>query len=158
MGIKVCERRAVSSVIGVVLMVSITLVLAAVLYVWVSGYLPEQRTSHLLDAKVDGSDDSANLTTWSIISSKDVKFESTVWILTNGENIGLNVTIVNQENFTNEKLLQDSVYDVYFLDFTNNSIIDGGDVFKVKAPEDGDYVLRIVYGGSIIWSSPETHY
>lgn len=158
MGVKVHNRFAVSSVIGVVLMVSITVLLAAVLYVWVSGYLPEQRTSHLLDAKAGCSNDSANITTWSVISSKDVNFESAVWTLTNGGNIGLNATIVSNENFTNEKLLEDSVYDVYFFDFTNNRIIDGGDVFKVKAPRDGDYVLRIIYEGSIIWESSETHY
>lgn len=158
MGIKVCDRRAVSSVIGVVLMVSITVLLAALVYVWVSGYLPEQRTSHLLDAKADCSNDSANIVTWSVISSRDVKFESAVWTLTNGGNAGLNATIVNNENFTNEKLLEDSVYDVYFFDFNNNSMIDGGDVFKVKASGNGDYVLRIIYEGSVIWNSPETHY
>lgn len=155
---KGCDRCAVSSVIGVVLMVSITVLLAALVYVWVSDYLPEQRTSHLLDAKTDCSNDSTNIVTWSVISSKDVKFESTVWILANGENIVLNVTIVNNENFTNEKLLEDSVYDVYFLDFTNNDMIDGGDVFRVKAPRNGNYVLRIIYEGSVIWSSSETYY
>jgi hypothetical protein len=160
MGIKVDDKHAISSIIGVVLSIGITLVLAAALYIWVSGFISDQPSSHIMDAKADSNNDSANLVTWSVISSsKDVKFESTFWTLTSGGSIlGLNVTIVNNENFTNEKLLEDSVHDVYFFDFNNNGMIDAGDVFRVKAPEDGDYVLRVVYGGSVIWSSSETHY
>ncbi|MEW6069748.1 MAG: archaellin/type IV pilin N-terminal domain-containing protein, partial [Candidatus Thermoplasmatota archaeon] len=36
---KIREKEAVSPVIGVILMVAITVVLAAVLYVWVSGFM-----------------------------------------------------------------------------------------------------------------------
>ncbi|MDI6856610.1 MAG: type IV pilin N-terminal domain-containing protein, partial [Candidatus Thermoplasmatota archaeon] len=36
---KIKEKEAVSPVIGVILMVAITVVLAAVLYVWVSGFM-----------------------------------------------------------------------------------------------------------------------
>ena len=76
---KIKNKEAVSPVIGVILMVAITVVLAAVLYVWVSGFMGggEQTPTISMSTSSTPTSDGTNVnTTFKIVgvSAPDIKW------------------------------------------------------------------------------------
>lgn len=138
-------------------------VLAPLMYVWTSGLGPVGGTHPVISASITTSNDSANITTWQIISvsTMDTKFEDLSWRLEKENGGGLlNAVKKSSANFSDENLKNDNVYRLYFLDVDGGGYVTVGDSFKVKAPSDGDYKLTIICkaSGSVVFQSDFQHY
>ena len=122
------DRTGVSTVIGVILMVAITVSVAGTIYFYINGFSSEpMQTSSSLSLNVYSRDDAANKTIWLVsgLSGAAVKDDSyeTSLIFENGSK-DLGATIVKQE----------AVQPGY---------VNAGDTFTVTASQDGFFVFLI---------------
>ena len=133
------NKEAVSPVIGVILMVAITVVLAAVLYVWVSGFMVTTGAPVRISLSVAGSNDAINQTTWIVDSAPADKIER----------VSLSFKLIAADGTTT------SVTPVYGAVAT---YLNTGDTFNITAPADAYYTLRAVYKGDTLCTTGATKY
>ena len=139
------EEEAVSAVIGVILMVAITVAIAATVYVYVSGMIGgTAQKSSTLAMNVYSRDDSTNETIWLVSgiegeAVKDGTYARTL-LFENGT-VDAAATINKQE-------------------VTGAGYVNAGDTFKVVATEDGYFVFMLTDNatGQTIYKSTSTKY
>ncbi|MCX6667758.1 MAG: type IV pilin N-terminal domain-containing protein [Euryarchaeota archaeon] len=139
-------EEAVSAVIGVILMVAITVAIAATVYVYVSGMLPGPSSSNksvgsiLVSSHVAGNRVTYKVTQtdsgipWSGVVCKFAKSDGT------GPKIATHsgAAIPPANNWT----------------YGAGANIAVGDYFTVNVTGDGSWIIDLVYTDSILWSSP----
>ena len=139
------EEEAVSAVIGVILMVAITVAIAATVYVYVSGMIGGTTAkASTLSMNTFSFDDSQQVRIWLVsgIEGEAVSDTSYSWALldSNGQNAsGANCT---------------------FNEVTGGGYVNAGDTFRVQAPSDGYYVFMLTdeASGQTIYKSSTSKY
>ena len=139
------EEEAVSAVIGVILMVAITVAIAATVYVYVSGMIGGTATkSSTLSMNTFSQDDAAETRIWLVsgIEGEAVPDTSYAWSL-------LTDAGVNATNAT-----------CTFNEVTGAGYVNAGDTFTIVAPADGYYVFMLIdtSTGSTIYKSSSAKY
>ena len=138
------EDEAVSAVIGVILMVAITVAIAATVYVYVSGM-------------IGGTATKASTLSMNIYSRNDAG-EQVIWLVSGIEG----EAILNTS--TNKYLLNDTgaaaTFTYQFNDVNSDNYINAGDTFAITASGDGYYVFMIsdTGTGATIFKSTTTKY
>jgi len=139
------DYKAVSAVIGVILMVAITVAVAGTIYYYISGLsdLPVKHTSSL-SMNVYSRDDLNNETIWFVsglsgAAIKDGSYETSLVNQNGTRDFG--ATIVKQET-------------------TGDGYVNTGDTFIVTASQDGYYIFILTdkSGGSAIFKSSLSKY
>ncbi len=134
------DEQAVSPVIAVILMVAITVVLAAVLYVWASSFL---------------GGTTKNAPTGSMIASSDGQGDWTIQIVKINPQVSVNSVhwyLLNEEGNTMSDSLVSDIYGYYegegkgvvFIDNDFNGKLSPGDKFEVHPGAEGDPDLQNV--------------
>ena len=121
------NKEAVSPVIGVILMVAITVLLAAVVYIWVIGLIPGGKTTPVTTYSVGATDEGYKVTINSAsdtISVKGVKCYVT--------NPGGSTTAV-----TVDEIYTNYVEGVQFIDNNVDGRLSAGDMFKINKADSG---------------------
>lgn len=139
------EEEAVSAVIGVILMVAITVAIAATVYVYVSGMIGGTATkSSTLSMNTFSQDDVADERVWLVsgIEGEAILDTSYSWSLlrTNGTNAtGATCT---------------------FNEVTGSGYVNAGDTFTIDAGADGYFVFMLTDTGtgSTIYKSSSVKY
>jgi flagellin-like protein len=137
-------EEAVSAVIGVILMVAITVAIAATVYVYVSGM-------------IGGTATKASTLSMNIYSRNDAN-QNVIWLVSGIEG----EAILNTS--TNKYLLNASgaaaAITYTFNDVNSDNYINAGDTFSITAPSDGYYVFMIsdTGTGATIFKSTSTKY
>ncbi len=139
------EEEAVSAVIGVILMVAITVAIAATVYVYVSGMIGGTTAkASTLSMNTFSFDDSANQRIWLVsgIEGEAVSDNSYSWAL-------LNDTGANATGAT-----------CLFNEVTGTGYVNAGDTFALTAPTDGYYVFMLTdeASGQTIYKSSTSKY
>ncbi len=139
------EEEAVSAVIGVILMVAITVAIAATVYVYVSGMIGGTSTkASTLSMNTFSFDDSAQQRIWLVsgIEGEAVSDSSYSWAL-------LNSTGANASGAT-----------CTFNEVTGTGYVNAGDTFTIIAPSDGYYVFMLTdqSSGQTIYKSSTSKY
>lgn len=138
-------EEAVSAVIGVILMVAITVAIAATVYVYVSGIIgPGGKKTPTLTCNVYDTDADANEVIWYVsgIENGPLGDDEYDWSL-------LNESGGNETGVT-----------VKFNDNNDDDYVNSGDTFSVTAATDGKYtfVLTSKDTGETIYKSSLTQY
>ena len=156
---KIKNKEAVSPVIGVILMVAITVVLAAVLYVWVSGFMggggamtpsmamgsitapPQNSTNVLL------FEDNATTTRIVSISTKvtpgDVK-----WYIYTGAGVSVDYGTLTEGTTSGVKGTGTGIAVVALIDNDGDDKLSTNDVIKIGVPDaalTSGYVFALIY-------------
>jgi flagellin-like protein len=142
------ENEAVSAVIGVILMVAITVAIAATVYVYVSGM-------------IGGTATKTSTLSMNIYSRNDAN-NQVIWLVSGIEGEAI-------LNTSTDKYLLDSAgsaatFTYTFNDVNNDSYINAGDTFSINtaagATGDGYYVFMIsdTGTGATIFKSTSTKY
>ncbi len=139
------EEEAVSAVIGVILMVAITVAIAATVYVYVSGMIGGTSSKvSTLSMNTFSFDDSAQQRIWLVsgIEGEAVSDNSYSWAL-------LNSTGANASGAT-----------CVFNEVTGSGYVNAGDTFTIIAPSDGYYVFMLTdqSSGQTIYKSSTSKY
>ena len=139
------EDEAVSAVIGVILMVAITVAIAATVYVYVSGMIGGTATkSSTLSMNTFSQDDSANKRIWLVsgIEGEAVSITSYAWSLLD----------TNGQNSTGATCL--------FNEVTGSGYVNAGDTFALNTTTDGYYVFMLTdtATGQTIYKSSSVKY
>ena len=143
---KIKNKEAVSPVIGVILMVAITVVLAAVLYVWVSGFMVTTGAPVRISVSVAGSNDTANQTTWIVDSAPSDKIDRA----------GLSFKLIAADGTATSPTT--SAGTLAYGDGSTTGYLNTGDTFTISAGADGYYVLRVLYKGDTLCTTGSTKY
>lgn len=133
------DEQAVSPVIAVILMVAITVVLAAVLYVWASSFLGGTTKNAPTGSMIASSDGVGDWTISIVKISPQVSVNSVHWYL-----------LDEQGNTKTEALVSD-IYGYYegqgkavvFVDNDFNGKLSPGDKFSVHPGEDGSELATV---------------
>ena len=125
-------EEAVSAVIGVILMVAITVAIAATVYVYVSGMVTPETTGKTMSAIQSGSVSGYNVTYKVTDTDAGITWGDVTpsWEGASG---------VSSSNISG---------------VTTTSNIAVGDYFTIDVGASGTYIIDLIYGGSIIWTSP----
>jgi len=122
------DGEAVSAVIGVILMVAITVAIAATVYVYVSGITSTEDESKLISAIQESTND---LSVTYKVTDADAGIAwanvEVSWINGSGSVTG---------------------------DDTTSGNIEVGDFFTITFDENGTYTADLIFDGNIIWTSP----
>ena len=127
------EEEAVSAVIGVILMVAITVAIAATVYVYVSGMIGGTATkSSTLSMNTFSQDDTANQRVWLVsgIEGEAVIDTAYSWSL-----LASNGTNASGATCT-------------FNEVTGSGYVNAGDTFTVAAGADGYFVFMLTDTGT----------
>jgi flagellin-like protein len=138
------EEEAVSAVIGVILMVAITVAIAATVYVYVSGMIGgTTQTSSTIAMNIFDRNSPSFQVIWMVsqVEGESVKQTEYDWTLL--DDSGVNATGAT----------------LTFIDNNANTYIDSGDTFQVNTTATGTYVLTISdTGGQLLFKSAPTRY
>jgi flagellin-like protein len=139
-------EEAVSAVIGVILMVAITVAIAATVYVYVSGMIGGTTTATpTIAMNIFSRDDGLNRIIWHVtqVEGEPVSENAYSWALLYANN-GTNVSGASLD----------------FRDNNNDDYINSGDTFEVNAGRDGTFVLTITDSatGKLLFKSAKTKY
>jgi flagellin-like protein len=139
-------EEAVSAVIGVILMVAITVAIAATVYVYVSGMIGgTTSTTPTIAMNIFSRDDGQDQITWHVtqVEGEPVSDDAYSWNLLYANN-GTNVTGAT----------------LTFSDNNGDGYINSGDTFLVDAGRDGTFVLTITDSatGKLLFKSAKTKY
>ena len=139
------EEEAVSAVIGVILMVAITVAIAATVYVYVSGMIGgTATTSSTIAMNVFDRDTSSYTVIWMVaqVEGETIANDEYGWTLLDTSGV----------NATGATLL--------FNDNNNDNYVNSGDTFAVNTTATGSYVLTISDSGtgSLLFKSASSKY
>ena len=138
------EENAVSAVIGVILMVAITVAIAATVYVYVSGMIGGTATkTSTLSMNVYSRNDAVQQVIWLV---SGIEGEA---ILTNSTN-----------KYLLDNLGASAGFNITFNDVNGDWYINAGDTFALTADNDGYYTFMIsdTGTGATIYKSTTTKY
>jgi len=139
------NKRAVSAVIGVILMVAITIAVAATVYYYVSGVIGETEPDTSTIALT--------------IYSRDDSLNETIWLVS-----GYSGEVIPEGSYETILLFHNGTVDsgaiISKQDVMNQGYINSGDTFKVRASSDGNFVFLITdkNTGSTMFRSVSTKY
>jgi flagellin-like protein len=137
---KIKEKEAVSPVIGVILMVAITVVLAAIVYLWVAGFLGGGKSTPVTSLTNIGLHDNyycVKVASTSMPCSADA-YEITI--------------VRGGSSLTSQKvanIYSKNVTGITFFDANYNGYLDGGDTFRLYkgtgtgAYKEGDTIMLV---------------
>ncbi len=128
------NKAGVSPIIAIILMVAITVVLAATIYVWVSGMGRTGTGGESLSAIYLTKSPGTNIT----FQVTGVSSSSIKWTDVTAQTVTTTGTVANAT-----KTISDADGDGY---------IDAGETFTITA-SDGPYYFQLIYGGNVIWKS-----
>ncbi len=129
------DEEAVSAVIGVILMVAITVAIAATVYVYVSGMITPETTGKTISA---------------IQTKIDTSTHNVTFKVTNAD-AGLDWTQV-KVSWANGSVAEGSIIDGQYAVVSGN--VEVGDYFIIDFADAGTYIADLIYEGNIIWTSP----
>ena len=138
------EDEAVSAVIGVILMVAITVAIAATVYVYVSGM-------------IGGTATKTSTLSMNVYSRNDAN-EQVIWLVSGIEGEAI------LANSTNKYLIDSNGasagFNYTFNDVNGDWYINAGDTFALTADNDGYYVFMVsdTGTGATIYKSTSTKY
>jgi len=139
------NQKAVSAVIGVILMVAITIAVATTVYFYITGVIGETSPkSSTLALTVYSRDDSLNETIWLVsgFSGEAISEDSyeSILLFDNG-------TVDSGANITKQEVM-------------GAGFVNSGDTFTVRASEDGVFVFLITdkHTGSTMFKSTPSRY
>ena len=138
-------EEAVSAVIGVILMVAITVAIAATVYVYVSGM-------------IGGTAQKASTISMNIYSRNDAT-NTTIWLVS-----GIEGEAVNSSSYSAVLLDADGNPDtgatITFQEVSQTGYVNSGDTFRVNSTGDGYYTFMITdtASGQTIFKSTSTKY
>jgi len=146
------EEDAVSAVIGVILMVAITVAIAATVYVYVSGMIGGTATkSSTLSMNTYSQNDATNQRIWLVsgIEGEAISTTSFAWSLLGSD--GKNCTVAN--GYTANA-------NCTFNEVTGSGYVNAGDTFTIVAGDDGYFVFMLTdtSTGSTIYKSSSAKY
>jgi len=134
-------EEAVSAVIGVILMVAITVAIAATVYVYVSGMLPGPSSGNKsVGAILTSSSDSSHQATFKVTQTDaGIPWAEVTckWAWQNGSG-AQSYAYTATTNW----------------DAPNTVTVAVGDYFKANFTRDGTWIIDLVYKDHIIWTSP----
>jgi flagellin-like protein len=139
------EEEAVSAVIGVILMVAITVAIAATVYVYVSGMIGGTTTSSSTIAmNVFDRDTSAYEVIWMVSQVEGETIGSTEYVWTLLDNSGVNATGAT----------------LTYNDNNADGYVNSGDTFAVNATASASYVFTLADSGTgaLLFKSATTKY
>jgi flagellin-like protein len=139
------EEEAVSAVIGVILMVAITVAIAATVYVYVSGMIGGTATkASTLSMNIYQRNDASNQTIWLV---SGIEGEAVADGSYEGRLLAANGTIDSGATITKQEV-------------TGAGYVNAGDTFVVTASQDGYFVFMITdtASGQTIYKSTSTKY
>jgi flagellin-like protein len=139
------EEEAVSAVIGVILMVAITVAIAATVYVYVSGMIGGTATkASTLSMNIYQRNDASNQTIWLV---SGIEGEAVADGSYEGRLLAANGTIDSGATITKQEV-------------TGAGYVNAGDTFVVTASQDGYFVFMITdtASGQTIYKSASTKY
>ena len=140
---KVLDERGVSPVIAVILMVAITVVLAAVLYVMVSGIIigPNKNITLSMNWQ-EKSDEPGNYTGYviKIMGGNPPSLEDVTVVIVNGENIKSKTLGLLKKS----DALTVGTVTVTFFDIDENDRLGAEDIFIAKGVTEGN-IIRLTH-------------
>ncbi|OGS45408.1 MAG: hypothetical protein A3K66_01965 [Euryarchaeota archaeon RBG_16_67_27] len=144
------DEQAVSPVIATILMVAITVVLAAVLYVMVSGLLGGQTTNRpvLTFGAAQSSEGNVSFSIASV--SQSFPFSSYKLTLQVGTVTGSAAAVLDEPSFTSITV-GTTVYRVYWSDLGDENNLNDGDSFRVTG--NGVVLPTGSYTFYLLWSA-----
>ena len=155
---KTGKKEAVSPVIAVILMVAITVVLAAVLYVMVANIIdPDVKPPEAFAASSEKKNGywKVEVTKGSLASDKlGCKLTSDLgelqyWL---GIDASADAPLESNESVAIDPTA-DSGWSIHWLDNNKNDKLDSGDVLWFEQPANiGDYTIEVYSAGDITWS------
>ena len=138
------EEEAVSAVIGVILMVAITVAIAATVYVYVSGMIGGTATkTSTLSMNLFSQDDAINTRIWLV---SGIEGEAIL-------NTSYNAVVLNASGGVDAATIT-------FNEVTGAGYVNAGDTFTVVTSGDGyfTFMLSDTATGSTIYKSPQAKY
>ncbi len=138
------EEEAVSSVIGVILMVAITVAIAATVYVYVSGMTGETTTkTSKLSMNLYSQDDVTNTRIWLVSGIEGEKILNTSY----------SAVLLNVSGGVDSATIT-------FNEITGPGSINAGDTFTIVASGDGyfTFMLSDIVTGTTIYKSGSVRY
>jgi flagellin-like protein len=135
---KLSDERGVSPVIAVILMVAITVVLAAVLYVMVMGLLDQPQESIKISMRWDESGTDPGTYTGNVIAitGKAPNIDDVTLVIGDGEAFGSKKldALKAEGNFTVGSITAN------YYDLNGDNILGANDIFSLKGVSQGDSV------------------
>lgn len=130
------DKTGVSPIIAVILMVAITVVLAATIYVWVSGFGGGGDETPSMALQADNADNTWTVTSADTgISWDDIEFKISGSTAANMTFCGVTVGSVSADSFT-----------VVTTTFSGaDAAVDAGDTFKINSGPTGNVDLTLRY-------------
>jgi flagellin-like protein len=134
-------KEAVSAVIGVILMVAITVAIAATVFVYVSGMMTPTTTGKIMSASPVGSADTTNMAMQFKVTSVDpgVDWQLCTLAWANGTGSGT----AADKNITSDAL--------GVTPMAGNIAV--GQYFYLQINDRGTFAVDLIFGGKIIWTS-----
>ncbi len=129
------EKAGVSPIIAIILMVAITVVLAATIYVWVSGMGKTGTGGESLSALYITKDTTAHNATFQV---SGVSSDSIPWA-------DITAQVVSTDGTVTTGTLYHSP--------SSETYVGAGQTFTINAGSAGTYYFQLVYGGNVIWKS-----
>lgn len=107
----------------------------------------EEKYKHVgyLGAEIYKTNSSSGIITLKIVEGHQCTPDEIKWILEceqRNEETDLSATEKNRGNFTDERLSNDTEYQIYWYDTDGDDSMDVGDYLKLKLPERGEYILH----------------
>jgi len=134
-------EEAVSAVIGVILMVAITVAIAATVYVYVSGMLTPTTTGKTISALQVGSSVNSKTMQFKVTSADaGIAWDQCTLAWANGT--------APHDNLTSTAALGA----VPGTPMTGNIAV--GQYFYIQIGKTGTYAVDVIFGGKIIWTTP----
>lgn len=144
------EKAGVSPIIAIILMVAITVVLAATIYVWVSGMGKSGEKAPNLSCNVDNIYDKVTITAVETGAKwNDIKVIIDGEVNTSSGNLYINLTIPGDNTYSiwdTTDGLPASIDIATDTSIASGTTISSGDYFKVEGDADWDYIsITLVY-------------
>jgi len=130
------DKTGVSPIIAVILMVAITVVLAATIYVWVSGFGGSGGSAESLSANYLSKDDTVHNATFQVAK---VSTESIEWA-------DLEAQVVTAAGVVTADC------DLYYSPSTE-TYVKAGQTFTINSGAAGTFYFQLKYDDAIIWKS-----
>jgi len=128
-------EEAVSAVIGVILMVAITVAIAATVYVYVSGMVTPESSSKTISAIQDSVDTTGHNATYKVTDA----------------DAGIDWSLVSASTAAGSATLTD----INGAAFTSGNNVEVGEYFILEVSTAGTYSFDLIFSGDIIWTSPD---
>jgi len=120
-----------------------------------------ERDEKYMNAVVNETNTTSKIVTWEITRGGPLDIEEITWTLNlEGTETEVEMKAIKktQEEFTDDDLVEDDQYQIYWKDTSYDNFIGIGDYLKVKAPHHGRYFLYGEFEGWRIFSHGTSQY